>query len=143
MASSNRRLNIALGVIQELSGEELRAIPPHVFMMLVQGLTPEQFKTVLFMKNVKIYGGVNEYVNSFFDKGTVEQILAMPPGPRRDETKPGAIFILKNMLQDPALTQVNKDRVTAGIASLEALVGGGARKRSRRATRRRRRQRRS
>lgn len=139
MSSANRRLNVVLGVIQELSGEELRAVPPQVFMMLLQGLTPEQLKTVLFMKNVKIYGGVNQYVDSFFDKRTVEQILAMPPGPRRDEIKLGASFILKNMLEDPALTQANKDRVGAAIASLEALTGGGARKRSRRATRRHRR----
>ncbi len=135
-SSSNRRLNIVLGVIQELSGEELRAIPPHVFMMLVQGLTPDQFKTVLFMKNVKIYGGVNQYVDDFFGKRTVEQILAMGPGPRRESTTPGALFILKNMLEDPALTQTNKERVSAAIASLEALTGGGTRRR--RKTRRRR-----
>jgi hypothetical protein len=137
MSSANRRLNVILGVIQELSGEELRAVPPQVFMMLLQGLTPEQLKTVLFMKNVKIFGGVNQYVDSFFDKRTVEQILAMPPGPRRDETKLGAIFILKNMLVDPALTQTNKDRVGAAIVSLEALVGGGARRKRSRRTRRR------
>ena len=136
-SSSNRHLDIVLGLIQELSGEQLRAIPPHVFMVLVEGLTPDQFKTVLFMKNVKIYGGVNQYVDDFFGKGTVEQILAMEPGARRDSTKPGALFILKNMLEDPVLTQANKDRVSAAIASLEALTGGGSYRARTRRTRRR------
>ncbi len=136
-STSNRHLDIVLGLIQELSGEQLRAIPPHVFMVLVEGLTPDQFKTVLFMKNVKIYGGVNQYVDDFFGKGTVEQILAMEPGARRDSTKPGALFILKNMLEDPVLTQANKDRVSAAIASLEALTGGGSHRARTRRTRRR------
>jgi hypothetical protein len=141
MASPIDRFKAAQDFIQEHTGEELRGLGPSSLMALVVGLTPEQMKAILFMKNVKIFGGINPYVEDFFSKGPIDQIVRMPAGITRTSLKLSTIFMLQNMIADPALNAANKGRVNAALTRLEGLAaGGGAHKRrkTRRLTRRRR-----
>jgi hypothetical protein len=140
MASPIDRFKAAQDFIQDHTGEELRGLGPSSLMTLVVGLTPEQMKAILFMKNVKIFGGINPYVEDFFSRGTIDQIVRMPAGITRTGLKLSTIFMLQNMIADPALSVANKGRVNAALTRLEGLAEGGAyrRRKTRRLTRRRR-----
>ena len=121
------RLQDALDIVEDTDVELLRQLPIEVLQQIAQLLTPEEYKEFLFAKNVKIFGGINEYTNDIFDKGTIEKVKNKP-------AKVGLALaaILTKILNEPGLTDDNKRRVSQAIRDLNqpptasAPAAGGA-----------------
>jgi len=107
----------------------------------------EEWMDYLLAKGMKIHGGINQYVNYFFDVGMnpIDRVLSLPESDRKDMLTFSVTVELQKMLLVPELTAENRARVQAAIDRLNppipgaaAPAAGGARRRSRRrrATRR-------
>ena len=126
-------LQDALDIVEDTDIELLRQLPIEVLQQISQLLTPDEYKEFLFAKNVKMFGGINEYANDIFDKGTIEKVKNKP-------TKVGLALaaILTKILSEPGLTDDNKRRVSQAIRELNqtpsasAPAAGGAKKLKRR-----------
>jgi hypothetical protein len=120
-------LEDALDIVEDTDVELLRQLPIEVIQQISQLLTPDEYKEFLFAKNVKIFGGINEYANDIFDKGTIEKVKSKP-------AKVGLALaaILTKILGEPGLTDDNKRRVSQAIRDLNqsptasAPAAGGA-----------------
>lgn len=114
-----------LRFIDSLTLEEIRSIPGAAWIPLVMSVPdPQDRQRVLFAKNVKVYGGINAYVDDFFTKDTINRIKAMPAGPGRAGAVDGAKISLQRMSEYDGISVANKSRVLAGKAELENLSGG-------------------
>jgi hypothetical protein len=108
----------------------------------------EEWMDYLLAKGIKIHGGINEYVNYFFDVGMdpIDRVLSLPESQRKDLLTYSVTTELRKMLLVPAITAENRARVQAAINRLNppgpviaaAAAGGSRRRRRRRQTRRRR-----
>jgi len=120
----------ALQLIDELSVEDLRSLTKEELMDIVSLLTPAQASDFIFAKNIKIFGGINGYVNDFFAKDTISKIKAMPNAVKV-RTIASTIELLNKMLK-PDLTEENRSRINHAIAELRepasAPAAGGYRK---------------
>lgn len=107
------------------------------FMALLQN--PDNIQTILFEKNLKIFGGINEYVEDF-----LPQILEVLPSlslAQQETTKTGARLTVSLMLSTPGLTAENRQRLQdalQGPLASHAAAPAAGRRRRRRATRKRR-----
>jgi len=121
----------ALQLIDELSVEDLRSLTKEQLMGIVSLLTPEEASNFIFAKNIKIFGGINGYVNDFFEKNTISRIKAMTNGVSKVRTISSTIDLLNKMLK-PDLTEENRTRINSAIAELRepstAPAAGGYRK---------------
>jgi len=119
----------ALQIVKNSRAEELRSLTRDELMFIVDGMNAEESQTLLFEKNVKVFGGVNGYVDDFFAKGTIEQMKLLPKSQRV-----GAIALLTKMSMAERISQGNKERVDAAInlLSSNAYAAAAARKRTRR-----------
>ena len=108
----------------------------------------EEWMDYLLAKGIKIHGGINEYVNYFFDVGMnpIDRVLSLPESDRKDMLTLSVTIELQKMLLKPELTAENRARVQAAIDRLNPPIpgaaapaaGGGARRRRRRRSTRRR-----
>jgi hypothetical protein len=110
----------------------------------------EEWMDYLLAKGIKIHGGINQYVNYFFDVGMdpIDSILLLPESQRKDLLTYSVTTELRKMLLVPAITAENRARVQAAINRMNppmaAAAAGGARRHRRsrgsrrRSTRRRR-----
>jgi hypothetical protein len=114
-------LQDALDIVEDTDVELLRQLPIEVLQQIAQLLTPEEYKEFLFAKNVKIFGGINEYANDIFDKGTIEKVKNKP-------AKVGLALaaILTKILSEPGLTDNNKRRVSQAIRELNQTLTASA-----------------
>jgi hypothetical protein len=110
----------------------------------------EEWMDYLLAKGIKIHGGINEYVNYFFDVGMnpIDRVLSLPESDRKDMLTLSVTIELQKMLLKPELTAENRARVQAAIDRLNPPIPGAAapaaggglhrarRRRRRRATRR-------
>jgi hypothetical protein len=149
-------------VIEEYTPEELAMDETVQFVVLVARNRlvelgrPEEFADYIIAKNIKISGGVNQYITHFLNEhpaygmDPIEYALSLPFGERRSGIIESTTIVLSKMLVQPGLTPANRARIQAAIDRLNPLhpgaaapaAGGGARQRrsrSRRATRRHRR----
>jgi len=119
----------ALQIVKNSRAEELRSLTRDELMFIVDGMNAEESQTFFFEKNVKVFGGVNGYVDDFFAKGTIEQMKLLPKSQRV-----GAIALLTKMSMAERISQGNKERVDAAInlLSRNAYAAAAARKRTRR-----------
>jgi hypothetical protein len=122
--------------LREAPIEQLIDVPVSIRKGVAK-LTPEDQKEFnferLFAKNIILFGGINQYVNDFFAKGTIEKILAMPSGDTSSLAK-----YLKKMDTYEDLSEENRARISSALERI--LPRGGARRhRSRRQRRQRRR----
>ena len=119
----------ALQIVKNSRAEELRSLTRDELMFIVAGMNAEESQTFFFEKNVKVFGGVNGYVDDFFAKGTIEQMKSLPKSQRV-----GAIALLTKMSTAARISQGNKERVDAAInlLSRNAYAAAAARKRTRR-----------
>jgi len=149
-------------VIEEYTPEELAMDETVQFVVLVARNRlvelgrPEEFADYIIAKNIKISGGVNQYITHFLNEhpaygmDPIEYALSLPFGERRSGIIESTTIVLSKMLIQPGLTPANRARIQAAIDRLNPphpgaaapAAGGGARQhrsRSRRATRRHRR----
>lgn len=88
---SGSRYNIILETIEELSREELAHIPSTLWAITIDGCTLDQKMEIILRKNIKIFGGVDRYINNMFDRNHLERIMALPLAERRT-ARDGTIF---------------------------------------------------
>jgi len=146
-------------VVEEYTPEELAMDETVQFVVLVARNRlielgrPEEFADYIIAKNIKISGGVNQYITHFLNEhpaygmDPIEYALSLPFGERRAGTIESTTIVLSKMLIQPGVTPANRARIEAAIDRLNpslpgaaAPAAGGARRRSRRrrSTRRRR-----
>ena len=128
------KLADALALIANHSPEELRRIPPRDLFAIVEGMTSEEVFTFMFEKNIKVFGGINPWVDDFFEKDTVRRSRNMRNGGRAIR---GTIAMLQRMQSYNHLSEENHARISDAIRSLESVRGGARRRRTRRNTRKR------
>ena len=125
-------LEDALDILEDTEVELIRQFPIELTQQIAQLLTPEEFREYIFARNMKIFGGINEYANNFFDKGTIQEAINRP-------MKVAVIGTLMRILSEPGLTEENKQRISQAVRNLhESLIaaapaaGGRAKKLKRR-----------
>jgi len=147
-------------VVEEYTPEELAMDATVQFVVqvarerLIELGRPEEFADYIIAKNIKISGGINQYINHFFSESPapgmdpIDYALSLPFGERRAGIIDSTIIVLSKMLIQPGLTAENRARIEASINRLNpplpgaaAGAAGGARRRSRRRSTRRRRHR--
>ena len=124
-------LEDALTIIDDTPPDLLRSLPIELIQQISQLLSPDEFKEFLFAKNVKIFGGINQYVDDFFKK--------MRMNSQSGPVKVGLLQTLKKM-QTYELSPENKQRVEDAILRLESFTApaAGGRRKTKSRTRRRR-----
>jgi hypothetical protein len=144
-------------VVEEYTPEELAMDETVQFVVqvarnrLIELGRPEEFADYIIAKNIKISGGINQYINNFLNESPaygmdpIDYALSLPFGERRAGIIQSTIIVLSKMLIQPGLTAENRARIEASINRLNppnpgaaAGAAGGSRRRRRRQTRRRR-----
>jgi hypothetical protein len=126
------RLDEAIQLIEQSSAKELASLTRDEFMFIVAGMSPEDIQNFMFAKNIKIFGGINPYIDDFFMKETVEKTLQFPK-----EQQAGTVAVLKKMQTIEGVSKKNKTRLEKALKDLGA-AGGRRRKTRRNRTRRQR-----
>ena len=116
-------------MVEESTADELRQLTREELMAIMGALGPVNFQEFLFAKNVKIFGGINEYVEDYFAKNTINKVRG-----QSNATKNGTVAMLKKMLTYGNITEANKRRVAIAItelspASAAAAAAAGSRRR--------------
>lgn len=130
-------LEAVLDIVETRSAEELASMPRDVILFIKSRLSEEDFLTFQFAKNIKIFGGINNYVNDFFSKGTINTVKEMNTN-RKHNTLPGLILTLRKMLTYDDLSAENRISIDNTILELlgsPAPAAGGKRIRKTRKTR--------
>jgi len=131
----SENLNTALTVINLLSKEELLSLGNQELRYIVRNLNTEEIREFIFAKNIKIFGGINQYVENFFSFNTINKIKAMPNGEMKIISKSGAVNTLNKMLTYDELTPENRDSINMAILQLNdegsAPAAGGVRRKKR------------
>ncbi len=129
------KLADALALIANHTPEELRRIPPRDLFAIVEGMTSEEVYTFMFEKNIKVFGGINPWVDDFFEKDTVGRAI----NTGRRQAVRGTIAMLQRMQSYNHLSEENHARISDAIRLLESVhvQGGARRRRTRRNTRKR------
>jgi hypothetical protein len=120
-------LQNALDLLDDLTVDELKRMNPAQLTFITTDLSGEDKLTFFFKKNVKIFGGINGYVDDFFRKFKVKELT------RSDQL--GALEFLKKMKETTGLTDDNKRRVSHAISVIEGQnsapsAGGGKRRKT-------------
>ena len=116
------------------SDDVKREFPKEIIVHINAMLTPEDFKTFLFAKNVKLFGGIDLYADDFL-RQVLPRMRAMPAGPEKAMTKSGMLEMLNRMRKYGGISADRKARVEEAISEIQAMHGG-ARKRKERKTKR-------
>jgi hypothetical protein len=125
-------LNTALAVVNLLSKDELLSLGDQELRYIVRNLNTEEIREFIFAKNIKIFGGINEYVENFFSSNTINKIKAMANGGMKIISKSGAIKTMNKMLTYDELTPENRNTINMAILELNndgtAPAAGGVRR---------------
>jgi hypothetical protein len=113
----------ALELVNEMTTEELKSLSHGDLIFIIDGMNEQEVGRFFMEKNVKVFGGIDGYVNDFLDK--VNLITMDHLG------KNGARVMLKKMLLYPGLSEASKKRIENALASINhatAPAAGGKRK---------------
>lgn len=141
-ATGGRVINELLSKLELLNEDEIdefsTLVMTNLFPVLISTglITPDEVQMFIFAKNVKLYGGINEYVDDFLDQ-TLPRLRDMKQA-EKQRTKLGMTFILQRMKTYAGIDDDHKKRVEEALEELQAMAGGRRRK-SRRTRRQRRR----
>ena len=124
----------ALNFVQEADREDLRALTKEDILFICSTLSPSERIQFLFAKNIKLFGGINEYIEDFFGKNTVDTILSLPEGLQKEESKQSLRTYLHTMSMYPGVKEEHLDRIHFALSRLAGTfaapaAGGGKRKR--------------
>lgn len=99
--------------------------------------TPDQIADMIIEKNIKVFGDINAYVESFLAKTTAD-LQQMAEGSTKEMTKLGQRKLLERILTKEGLTEENKARIMNEMKSgvFAAAAAGRKKKVTRRAKRR-------
>lgn len=121
-------MNQALEFVRTSTPEQLRSLNSNSLMAIAMTLTPEERGEFLFAKNLKIFGGINNYINDVFNKQTIERIHQMPSGQQKNNAKEGVRHLFNKMLTYPDVTQFNINRINKALSTVlisAAAAAGG------------------
>lgn len=128
-------LREALSFIHASTAEDLRTLSKETLLGILRTLNPEDVQTVIFAKNIKIFGGINGYIQDFFANQTVQKILAMPEGVMKEMNIQGLQLTLRKMDKYDGVTLENKERIVEALQQVSitytAPAAGGKQKKSR------------
>ena len=125
-------------VVEEYTPEELAMDATVQFVVqvarnrLIELGRPEEFADYIIAKNIKISGGINQYINNFFSESPaygmdpIDYALSLPFGERRAGIIQSTIIVLSKMLIQPGLTAENRARIEASIDRLNPPISGAA-----------------
>jgi hypothetical protein len=115
----------ALELIEDFTVEQLKALTQEDLLIILQGMSAENRRRFFIEKNVKIFGGINQYVDDFLEKTNIN---SMNPQGRM-----GARSLLEAMLAYPGVTEENNKLLLEAVAKTEpkgaAPAAGGNRRR--------------
>jgi hypothetical protein len=108
----------AMDIVDGLSVEQLRELNREQLLFIINGLTGEEAREFMFAKNIKIFGGINGYVENFLSTGTVMRMKTIPNEIERRSSIQGALNALNKMLTYDDLTEENRTRINEAILQL-------------------------
>ena len=115
----------ALELIEDFTVEQLKALTQEDLLIILQGMSAENRRRFFIEKNVKIFGGINQYVDDFLEKTNINSMN--PQG------KMGARSLLEAIIAYPGVTEENNKLLLEAIAKTEpkgaAPAAGGNRRR--------------
>jgi len=115
----------ALDLIEDFTVEQLKGLTQEDLLIILEGMSPENRRRFFIEKNVKIFGGINQYVDDFLEKTNIN---SMNPQGRM-----GARSLLEAMIAYPGVTEENNKLLLEAIAKTEpktaAPAAGGNRRR--------------
>lgn len=126
--------------VDELTAELLQFIEEHDADLVRTAFSPGQVgfqylmvipnpqrTTILVEKNIKVFGGINPYVEDFVPK-VIAGLVATPEGSKKEETKAGHRMLVEELLTRVGLSEENKQRLEESLQKDFAAVGGRRRK---------------
>lgn len=142
MADDERiTLQELLDIVEAATPQQLTTFfsKPDMLAQFTRDLTHDERIQFIVAKNIKIFGGINEYVEDFLDK-TVPMIASMPEGVEKERLKEGYRYTIDHMLTHADLTDTNKEQLESakslGLAAAPAAGGKRRWKMPRKMTRR-------
>lgn len=113
--------------IREDSDEDFEDMfqDPEILTFIMTRLRPEQKTNLIIEKNIRIFKGVNAYVQDFHKK-TSAALAKMKEGVEKEEVKKGQHMIVEALLTREDLTPDSKVKLQAllGIFAAAAAAGG-------------------
>jgi hypothetical protein len=100
--------------VENHSSEEMN-ISKEELQSLSVLLSPDQFTAFLILKNVKRFGGIDEYMNDFFLKDTVEGTL-------RQRLPIVGVKLILQIVSNMPVNQENADRIKSSLERIKAYV---------------------
>jgi len=151
-------LRFLLNIVEEFTPDELVNNPMIPFIIFIardrlgELGRPEEFVDFVIAKNIKIFGGINQYVDDYFrpspSRGInpIDYVLSLPNDESKAATVMATSIFLRKLLAKAELSAANRLRIENAINRLNpnmaAPAAGGARRgrsrRRRRSTRSRR-----
>ena len=116
LTESEDKIGLVVEFVEQTSVDTLRSLGRDFIMamsFICEG-NPIVVQTFLFAKNIKIYGGINEYIDSFLSQ--LDRTLAAP------NSIAGALFILTKMIGYQGISNENTSRVSAALARIEQII---------------------
>ena len=101
----------------------------HEFMLNITQLFKENYINFLCAKNIKIYGGINNYINNYYDRNTVDRLIVMELQQTNSQiTEFSPLFICKSLLEKmytmDDVSIKNKNRIKLSIESIQPVLAG-------------------
>lgn len=110
----------ALEIVNDWTAEELKTLTQNDYVMIMDGMTQEEIGRFFMEKNVKVFGGIDGYVNDFLNKVNLQAM--------DERGKGGARILLNKMLLYPGISEGSRKRIEAALASINyasAPAAGG------------------
>jgi hypothetical protein len=123
----------AMDIVDGFDPEDLENLSQGQLLYIIGGLTGEEAREFMFAKNIKIFGGINGYVENFLSTGTVMRMKTIPNEIERRSGIQGALNALNKMLTYDELTEENRTRINEAILQLTnetAPAAGGYKRKS-------------
>lgn len=123
------RIEDAIELINDMNANELKALGRNELMFIVDGMNVEDRGRFFMEKNIKVFGGINEYTDDFLSKINI--------GTMNEQGKAGAMALLNKMLAYPGISDINRTRIQNTLMSMNyatapAAGGKGMRRKTRR-----------
>ena len=106
-----------------MTADELRGLSRDDLLFIIDGMNEQEMGRFFMEKNVKVFGGIDGYVNDFLDKVNLATM--------NEEGKAGARTMLNKMRVYPGISEASKKRIQEALASINyatAPAAGGKRK---------------
>jgi len=119
-------LEDALELLDTMSAEDLRSLTRNDLMYIVSGMNEKDRSKFFIEKNIKVFGGINEYIRDFLQKTNINSI-------KNSSIKLGIHAMLTRISVYPGITDENKSLLQAALEKTmiqSAPAAGGSRRKN-------------